>query len=71
MIDAGRTGYLAPAGEANDLAARIVDLLDEDSLRATMGRAIQERVRHEFSFAMTSQKYIDLFQRVCASQAPG
>jgi glycosyltransferase involved in cell wall biosynthesis len=69
VIEDGRTGYLAPAGDAMQLAARIVNLLDDDSLRQSMGRAARDRVRRDFSFAITSRKYLDVFNMICAGHA--
>jgi glycosyltransferase involved in cell wall biosynthesis len=66
VIDDGQSGFLVPPGDAHALAQRIVTLLDSDVQRQAMGAAARERVQRDFSFAMTSRQYHDLFKKVTA-----
>jgi rhamnosyl/mannosyltransferase len=45
----GRTGWLVPPGDADALARALNLLLDDDDLRATLGKAARERVEREFT----------------------
>lgn len=45
----GETGLTVPPEDADALAAALRTLLDDDALRARLGRAARERVRREFS----------------------
>lgn len=44
----GKTGYLVPPGDAESLARRIQELLENPQMRREMGHAGRERIRHEF-----------------------
>ena len=45
----GETGFLAPVGDADSLAARIMELLSDAALRERMGKAGLKRVKEHFS----------------------
>jgi glycosyltransferase involved in cell wall biosynthesis len=64
VIEDGRTGRLAPAGDAAALADCIVGLLDDAEGREAMGRAARARVRNEFSFERLGQRYYEVFERL-------
>ena len=66
VIDDGRTGCLAPAGNPQALADRILPLLDDDTRRLAMGTAARNRIEREFSFAAMGRQYFELFQQVAA-----
>jgi glycosyltransferase involved in cell wall biosynthesis len=61
VIEDGVTGYLAPPGNAEVLADRILDLLVFEANRCRLGRHGQERVRREFTFAAQAEQYQRLF----------
>lgn len=49
VVADGVTGYIVPAGDAQQVAARIVELLRDEELRRRMGQAGRVRVRELFS----------------------
>jgi glycosyltransferase involved in cell wall biosynthesis len=50
MIEDGNTGFLVPVGDPEALAARMKTLLENDTLRAEMGRAARARAEAKFSW---------------------
>jgi glycosyltransferase involved in cell wall biosynthesis len=65
VVEHGRTGYLFQAGRDDELAARMLDLLQGDR-RATFGRAARARVERLFS----RQAWIDGDERVYCAWLP-
>jgi glycosyltransferase involved in cell wall biosynthesis len=65
VLDDAQDGYLVAAGDASALAQRVIALLDNEPQRQAMGQAARDRVRHDFSFIAMSQRYHDLFQKLC------
>lgn len=49
MVDDGVAGYLVPAGDSEQLAARLVEVLSDRELARRMGQAGRERVESEFT----------------------
>jgi glycosyltransferase involved in cell wall biosynthesis len=58
------TGLLVPAEDAGALQAAIGALLDDDALRARLGRAGKKRMHDEFSIATMAEKHIALYESV-------
>ena len=60
----GQTGWLVPPGDADALARALNMLLEDDDLRATLGKAAHERVEREFTaermIARTRKVYEDV-----------
>jgi len=57
IIDDGQNGLLVPAGEPQPLAAALGRLLDDDALRARLGRKAWEHVRQRFDEATIVNQY--------------
>jgi N-acetyl-alpha-D-glucosaminyl L-malate synthase BshA len=66
VMEDGRSGLLAPAGDPAALAAAVQNLLDHPDLRRELGQAAQERARARFSAAAIVPRYEALYRRVCA-----
>jgi glycosyltransferase involved in cell wall biosynthesis len=49
LIDDGRTGFLTPPGDAETLAERIVQVLEDGELRARLAGAGREKVELDFN----------------------
>lgn len=49
QVEAGVTGYLVPAADPEQLAARTQALLEDDALRTRMGRAAAETAQRRFA----------------------
>jgi glycosyltransferase involved in cell wall biosynthesis len=64
----GETGLLVPPGRPASLAAAIERLLEDTSLRRSMGRAGLARVRERFDIASFQRAHVDLYRRELASR---
>jgi PEP-CTERM/exosortase A-associated glycosyltransferase len=68
LIRHGHTGLLVPAGDASALAATLAGLLDNESLRRTLGRQAQDWVRQQHSWSKTTAVYSDIYARALRSR---
>jgi len=59
------SGRFAPAGDAEALARATEELIQNRSLRESMGKAAQQRAREKFSAQAIVPKYEALYARVC------
>lgn len=69
LID-GETGYLVGIGDVAGLAARAVTILNDTSLRLSMGRAARARAERNFDVRRTSERYRHLYQALHAGRRP-
>ncbi len=67
----GQTGYLAAPGAADELAARVVELLTDPDRAAAMGRAGREQVIARWSLARTVEGYEQLIDGIYRAKATG
>ncbi|MBV9468169.1 MAG: N-acetyl-alpha-D-glucosaminyl L-malate synthase BshA [Abitibacteriaceae bacterium] len=65
VIDDQRTGVLVPFGDANTLARRVEELIQNPSRRSAMGRAAQQFARGHFAADIIVPRYEALYRRVC------
>ncbi|MFO0865527.1 MAG: glycosyltransferase [Gemmataceae bacterium] len=56
VIEDGVTGELAPPGNPQALAERIVETLADADKRRAMGDAVRKKVRLEFSFELQAER---------------
>ncbi|MED5331060.1 MAG: glycosyltransferase [Planctomycetota bacterium] len=66
----GETGILVPPGEEEALVHGMESLLRDVSQRRVMGKAARYRYEQKFSHSRMVEEYIDLYQRLIASEAP-
>lgn len=59
------SGLLVPFGDAGKLARAVEKLIQDERLRATLGRAAQARAGEEFSADAIVPRYESLYRRVC------
>jgi glycosyltransferase involved in cell wall biosynthesis len=64
----GETGLLVPPGDPASLAAAIERLLEDASLRRSLGQAGHARVRERFDLASFQRAHVDLYRRELASR---
>ena len=64
VVDDGRTGFLVPPADPAWLARRMIELLNDESLRMQMGQAGREHVRDHFTFEAQAQSYLNLFEQM-------
>lgn len=74
----GSTGFLVPSKQETLLAEKISILLDDDRLRAAMGRAGRQRVEREFQLAECTRTIVEVMEKAIAepelesgSRSPG
>jgi len=62
IVQDGETGKIVPPGEAGPLARAIRTLLDDDTLRDSMGEAGERRIRDRFGWRRTAEQMVELYQ---------
>jgi len=65
----GTTGYLVTPGDANEFAARVVELLGHPERAAAMGRAGREQVITHWSIDRTVEGYQDLIADIYTTKS--
>lgn len=68
IIPDGRAGYIVQLGDADGLAARIVRLLSDHSLRQAMSTAAREWTQREFSTARLAEKTEAVYRAALAAK---
>lgn len=61
-IASGRNGYIVPFGDVEQLAARIVELLQDDAKRAAFGEEARRCAIETFSWTHTASRYRSVFE---------
>ena len=69
LVDDGVTGLLVPPGNADALAAAVVELIDDPTRRAALGAAGRRRVEREFDIRVTARRYEDLYAEVLGTSS--
>ncbi len=64
----GRSGFLVPAGRPELLAARLIELLRDPSLRSGFGAAGQAHMRDHFTFQAQAAAYLRLIEALGAAR---
>jgi N-acetyl-alpha-D-glucosaminyl L-malate synthase BshA len=67
VVHDNMTGILVPFGDADALARSVERLIQDATLRATLGGAAQARARKEFSANAIVPRYEALYRRVCGT----
>jgi N-acetyl-alpha-D-glucosaminyl L-malate synthase BshA len=65
VIENNVTGRLVPFGDSDALVHAVENLIQNATLRATLGRAAQARARENFSAKVIVPRYETLYRRVC------
>jgi glycosyltransferase involved in cell wall biosynthesis len=64
IVMPGETGMTFTAGDADDLARVLSDLLGDPALRARLGRQAREWVKTERTWAQNGRRYRELYERL-------
>ena len=64
VITHGETGFLAPLGDVDGMAARVALLLDDPALHARMSHAARQRAATVFQVAPAVDRYAAVYRRV-------
>ncbi len=68
IVEEARSGFLVEPGDAESLADRILQLLDDQQLARQMGARGHERVAREYTVEQMVKKTEDLFERLLKDQ---
>ncbi len=66
LVTDGKTGYLVPEGNVNQLAERMCKLLDEKHTWKDMGLAGRKIIEKEFNVEIQKRKLEEIYERVLA-----
>jgi glycosyltransferase involved in cell wall biosynthesis len=64
MIRDGETGFLVPPGDSRAMAARIVQLLADDSLRASFGQKAATSAHLLFDLKQQVDSYLSWYETI-------
>jgi len=70
QIEEGRSGFLVPAGDADAMAGRVIQLLSNERLRASMGATAADIASRSFGIHRQVQTYLDWYEQILASSQP-
>jgi glycosyltransferase involved in cell wall biosynthesis len=68
QVDDGRTGFLVPAGDAESMAGRVVQLLSNHALRSTMGECAAQIAGHKFGLERQVDAYLEWYEQFVPSR---
>ena len=63
VVQNGKTGFLVEEKNPDALASAIVSLLENPAKREQFGKAAQQRIRHELTWAKTIEQFICIYQQ--------
>ena len=66
MLDSGRVGRLVPPGNPREIAAAVIDLLENPGLRSRLGQAARDRLLSEYNADAISALQVESYQRAIA-----
>jgi len=67
QIEDGRSGFLVPAGDSEAMTGRVLQLLSNDGLRASMGAIAAEIAARCFTLPRQVQTYLDWYEHILSS----
>ncbi|NET35113.1 MAG: tetratricopeptide repeat protein [Cyanothece sp. SIO1E1] len=67
-VEHGKTGFLVAKNDAPALAAAILQLLEQDDLRVSMGQAARHRALTHFTWEQAADTTLQLYQALCQHQ---
>jgi glycosyltransferase involved in cell wall biosynthesis len=65
LVRPGLTGYLAKLEDAEDLSKGLVQLLEDDALRAYMSQQCRKIALEEYSLELQIHRHIELYRQLC------
>lgn len=68
QVEEGATGFLVPAGDADAMASRVVQLLRNDGLHVQMGAAAAETAARLFDLRVQVETYLGWYQHIIERQ---
>jgi glycosyltransferase involved in cell wall biosynthesis len=69
QVEDARTGFLVPAGDAEALAVRLMQMLSDDALRQSMGIQAAEAARRRFDLNQQADAYVEWYHELVHQRA--
>jgi glycosyltransferase involved in cell wall biosynthesis len=63
-VDEGVTGFTFPAGDSTALSRRMLELMNNPELAATLGQAARQRAQEQFSLEQQQRQLLAVFDRL-------
>ncbi|MEO1624195.1 MAG: glycosyltransferase [Bacteroidota bacterium] len=70
IVREGETGYVLASGDWHGMGERILELLEQESLRKSMGQRGRQWVQERFSLPRMEQDYLELYSQLTGLQSP-
>jgi glycosyltransferase involved in cell wall biosynthesis len=70
VIQHGQTGFLHDPFDVEAMVASVMELIDDPGRRRSMGELGRKVATEKFSTADIVKRYVDLYERVCATGRP-
>ncbi|PZD72396.1 Alpha-maltose-1-phosphate synthase [Acaryochloris thomasi RCC1774] len=64
LVRPGKTGFLAKPEDSHDFAQGIIELLEDDALRASFGKKCRSIACEEYSLSLQAQRYIKIYEKI-------
>ena len=64
MVQDGVTGYLVPPGDTQAMAERVVRILEDETLRRTMGEAARKEALQRFHPDLVARKTLAVYEKI-------
>lgn len=64
QVQDGTTGFLTPPGDAEAMAARVVQLIEDEELRLRMGAEAAQDARKRFDVQMMAGAYLRWYDKI-------
>ncbi|NBL64850.1 glycosyltransferase [Flavobacterium sp. NST-5] len=62
VIENGKSGFLVPSGEASIFAEKVIELIEDESLREQFGKNLFQKVKNNFTFDAVSDSYFNFIR---------
>jgi glycosyltransferase involved in cell wall biosynthesis len=69
-VEDGLSGFVVAPEDPDALAEAMLRLLDDDALRARMGRAARDRVGERFDVRVVAQRLAAVYDQACTTRRP-
>lgn len=69
-IENGVSGFVAPVGDTEQLASAVINLIENDELRSSMGSMARKIAKKKLSIASAASRTADIYRWVIAESAP-
>ena len=71
LVEDGKSGFLVPERDSDELANRIAEIIDHPEIRVAMGRAGRKRVKLEFDIDRLNDELAALYANLAERRDAG